>query len=58
MPYRNKRKRIDLSQLLGAIIFIALFIGLAFLGMFYNSDTPFSSSFFEDVSNAMQWKQD
>lgn len=53
----RKRKKLDNSQIIGAIIFIALILGLILLGIAYNPDNNFSSRFFEDVSNAIKWKK-
>ena len=54
MPKKKKRKSIDSAQVIGAIIFIALFLGLIFLGLYVESDGKFDSSFFEDVGRAME----
>lgn len=54
MPNKHKRKTIDLGQVIGAIIFIALFLGLIFLGLYVESAGSFDSSFFEDVGRAME----
>ena len=56
MPRKRKQLNIDAAQIVGAVIIISLFTGLLLLGLFYNPDNQFSSSFFEDVSNAIQWK--
>lgn len=56
MSRKPKRTNIDMAQLVGAAIFISVFVGLLLLGLFYNPDDQFSSSFFEDVANAIQWK--
>lgn len=57
MSNRKNRKKLDISEFIGAIIFIALISGLILLGMAYTPDSNFSSSFFDDVSNAVQWKK-
>ena len=54
MPKKHKRKTIDLGQVIGAIIFIALFLGLIFLGIYVENDGNFDSSFFEDVGRVME----
>ncbi|MCW8934782.1 MAG: hypothetical protein OQK98_08665 [Gammaproteobacteria bacterium] len=54
MPYKHKRKTPDSAQVIGAIIFIALFIGLILLGIYVESDGNFGSSFFEDVGRVME----
>ena len=54
MPNKKKRKNIDPAQIIGAIIFIALFLGLIFLGLYVENDGNFDSSFFEDVGRAMK----
>lgn len=56
MSNRKNRHRFDKSEIIGAIIFIALVLDLILLGLDYSHDDNFSSSFFEDVSNAIQWK--
>ncbi len=55
MPKKHKKK-IDLGQVIGAIIFIAVFLGLIWLAIFYDSDVDLTNSFFDDVSEAMKWK--
>ena len=57
MSNRNKRHKFDKSEIISAIIFILLIFTLALLGFTYNPDGTFSSSFFDDVSNAVQWKK-
>jgi len=54
MPNKRKRKTIDLGQIIGAVIFIVLLIGLILLGLFVDSDGNFDSSFFEDVGRVME----
>lgn len=56
MNSQKKRHEFDKSEIIGAIIFIALILALVLLGLTYSPDGTFSSSFFEDVSNAVQWK--
>ncbi len=53
MPHK-KRHKIDKAQIFGAIIFIALFIGLIYLGLTTETDDQFDNSFFDDVGRAMQ----
>jgi len=55
MPKKYKKK-IDLGEVIGAIIFISLFLGLIWLAVFYDSGVEITSSFFEDVSEAMKWR--
>lgn len=57
MSNRKNRHKFEKSEIIGAIFFIALVLGLILLGLTYNQDENFSSSFFEDVSNAIQWKK-
>lgn len=54
MPGKRKHRNIDLGQVIGAIIFIVIFIGLILLGLYSESDSNFDSSFFEDVGRAME----
>lgn len=56
MGIRKQRHKFDKSEIIGAIIFIALILTLILLGLSYSPDGDFSSSFFEDVSNAIRWK--
>jgi len=56
MISHKKRHKFDKSEIIGAIIFITLILALVLLGLTYSPDAKFSSSFFEDVSNAVQWK--
>jgi len=56
MPKKTRRRSTDPGQIIGAIIFISLLLGLIVLGLLYESGSQFSGSFFDDVSNAMQWK--
>jgi len=57
MPKKHKKK-IDLGQVFGGIIFIAVFLGLIWLAIFYDSDVDLTNSFFEDVSKAMKWQKE
>jgi len=57
MPKKYKKK-IDLGQVIGGIIFLTLFLGLVWLGIFYDSNVEYTSSFFEDVSEAMKWRDE
>lgn len=51
------KKKLDIGQLIGAIVFIFLFIALILLAVFYESNVEFTSTFFEDVSDAIKWKK-
>lgn len=53
----NRKKKLDIGQLIGAIIFIFLFVALILLAVFYESNVEFTSTFFEDVSDAIKWKR-
>ncbi|MFW2372955.1 MAG: hypothetical protein ACN4GM_07520 [Gammaproteobacteria bacterium] len=57
MSNRKKRHKFDRSEKIGAIIFIALILALVLLGLSYSPEGKFSSSFFDDVSNAVRWKK-
>lgn len=52
----KRKKKFDIGQLIGAIVFIFLFIALILLAVFYESNVEFTSTFFEDVSDAIKWK--
>jgi len=51
---QKNRRSYDWGQIIGAIIFIALFIGLIVLGLSSETDNQFDNSFFEDIGKAMQ----
>jgi len=53
---KKRKKKIDLGEVIGGIIFISLFLGLLWLAIFYDSNVEITSSFFEDVSEAMKWR--
>ncbi len=57
MKKTKRKKKLDTGQLIGAIVFIFLFIALVLLGVFYESSVDFTSTFFEDVSDAIKWKR-
>ncbi len=57
MKKTKRKKKLDIGQLIGAIVFICLFIALVLLGVFYDSNVEFTSTFFEDVSEAVKWKR-
>jgi hypothetical protein len=57
MKKSKRKKKLDVGQLIGAIIFIFLFVALVLLGVFYESSVEFTSTFFEDVSEAIKWKR-
>jgi hypothetical protein len=54
MPLKRKQRPVDWGQVIGAIIFIALFVGLILLGIYVKDDGQFDSSFFEDIGEAMK----
>lgn len=56
MPKKFKRRSTDPAQVIGAVIFITLLLGLILLGLLYESGSQFTGSFFDDVGNSMQWK--
>lgn len=56
MPKKIKRRSTDPAQIIGAVIFITIILGLIILGVVYESGSQFEGSFFDDVGNAMQWK--
>ena len=56
MKKRKKLNKPATGQIIGAILFISLMVGLVMFAAGYNADESFSSSFFEDVSNAVQWR--
>jgi hypothetical protein len=57
MKKPKRKKKRDIGQMIGAIVFIFLFIALVLLGVFYESSVDVTSTFFEDVSNAIKWKR-
>lgn len=56
MQKKTRRRSTDPAQIIGAIIFITILLGLIILGVVYESGSQFSGSFFDDVGNTMQWK--
>lgn len=54
MSKKHKNRGIDWAQVIGAVIFIALFVGLILLGLFGENDGQFDNSFFEDIGEAMK----
>jgi len=54
MPNKRKSKPFPTAEVIGGIIFVSLFISLILLAVFYDSSVEFTSSFFEDVADAMQ----
>ena len=52
----KKRNKLSRGQIISAIIFIVLMIAMVLFAIAYNPDQQFSSSFFEDVANSVQWK--
>jgi len=55
---KKHKKKIDLGEVIGGILFLCLFLGLMYLGIFYESNVEITSSFFEDVSEAMKWRSE
>jgi len=53
MSKKYKKRPIDRSQIIGAIIFIALFVGLIVFGILNGTDAQFQNSFFEDIGRVM-----
>ena len=53
MPQKHKKRPIDRGQIIGAIIFIALFVGLIIFGLLNGSDAQFQNGFFEDIGRVM-----
>ena len=44
------------GHVVGAVIFILIMIGLIVFAAGYDPESQFNNSFFEDVSNAVQWR--
>jgi len=57
MKKPKRKKKLDIGQLIGAGVFILLFVALVLLGVFYDSNVEFTSTFFEDVSDAIKWNR-
>ncbi len=53
MPQKHKKRRLDWGQIIGAIIFITLFLSLIIFGLLNGSDGQFQNSFFEDIGRVM-----
>ena len=53
---KKKHSEFSMSRLLGAIIFVVMMFGLVLFSVYYDPSKQFSNSFFEDVSNAVQWR--
>ena len=56
MKNRSKRSTFDWGRLISAIVFVVVMFGLVLFAMYYDPERQFSNSFFEDVSNAIQWR--
>jgi len=54
MPQKTKHRKIDWGQVIGAVIFIALFVVLIYLGVYSDENRQFDNSFFEDIGKVMQ----
>ncbi len=55
MSPSKKNRKTDLSQIVAAIMFIILLLGLVILGIAYEPGDQFSNSFFDNVANAIKW---
>ena len=53
----KKKQPIDIGTIVGAVIFIALFVGLVLLGIYGESGSTYETGFFEDVGNVMQARE-
>lgn len=53
----KSRKPISIGNIISAVVFIVLMVAMVLFAMAYDPGEQFSSSFFEDVANAIQWKQ-
>lgn len=56
MKKPKKHAQFDWGRLFAAIIFVVLMFGLVLFAVYYDPDKQFSNSFFEDISNAIQWR--
>jgi len=56
MKKTKRKKKLDIGQLISAIVFTFLLISLILLAVFYESNVEFTSTFFKDVSDAIKWK--
>ena len=56
MNKRRKHSDITSGNIIAAVIIGILLAFLIVFAMFYDPDKQFSNSFFEDVSNAVQWR--
>ena len=50
----KKKKPIDIGNIIGAVIFILLFLGLVWLGLYGDTGNTYESSFFDDIGSAMK----
>ena len=56
MKSTKKRKSIDWGRLVTAIVFVVLMFGLVLFAVYYDPERKYSNSFFDDISNAVQWR--
>ena len=56
MKTRKKHSEFSIGRLIGAIVFVLLMFGLVIFTIYYDPNKQFSSSFFDDVSKAVQWR--
>lgn len=56
MKKRKKQNQVTLSSIIGAILFAVLMTGLIVFAMYYDPSKQYSNSFFDDVSEAMKWR--
>ena len=57
MKKTRQHNEFGLARIIGALIFALLLLGLVVFTFTYDPEKQFSSSFFEDVSDAVQWRQ-
>ena len=50
----KKKQPIDIGNVIGGVIFILLFLGLVWLGLYGESGSTYESTFFDDIGSAMK----
>jgi hypothetical protein len=56
MSKNRKPNSMTSGHVIGGVIFILIMIGLVLFAAGYDPETPYSTPFFDNVANAVQWR--
>lgn len=56
MKQKRKPKKVDIGNIISAIVFAVILIGIVAYAFLYDKNAQLNSSFFDDVARSIKWK--